>query len=631
MKRRSTMHAVSVQAPDPEPGKQRSVFRRVGIYLPMIVVFCIFAPMIAYMLFMKELGLTVPTFGINGAPSYAAQSSATVILYASSSSKTYFAGLGGNYEVLLGPWRNYFSSRKIDFREIQNASQLRRERSGVLILPSAVSLSDDERAELLAFRAKGGAILCTWATGTRDGTGGWRGWQFLQNLGARVIGEIPAAANVNNLILTGESPVSHTQTAGQRIALAKTSEVLLRATGEVVAGRFMNWSRTPDDERRSEGAVIFTETRENFGRVAYFAFAESGWEAQTRETHDLIADTLQWLRREPAIIRGAWPYGKRAAQVIEMDTEEGFSNALPFASMMKSINYRSTFYVLTSVAKLFPQVLTQLARDFEIGYHGDVHTSFKGQAPAEQEQRLQTMRNEMASVLPEPQGLSGFRAPTEGYDAVTEQLLPKFGIRHHTADPNRSTARLPLMSKAEGVDATNALVVLPRTQRDDINLYLEKLTTEQTTKALIDDFDLSLDTGSLGLLSVHSQNFKADSVLVAAMPGFLNHLTERREPVWLASAGQVADWWRDRERFKLSPKINGKRIEFDITITGQQSIKGATVIVTTPQRGVQTMVDGTKVSMVKPTVSKIDDYRAAVVFDSLAPGNYGYKVTFSSK
>ena len=241
------------------------------------------------------------------------------------------------------------------------------------------------------------------------------------------------------------------------------------------------------------------------------------------------------------------------------------------------------------------------------------------------------MRTEMASVLPELQGAPGFRAPTEGYDAVTEQLLPKFGIRHHTADPNRSTARLPLLSKAEGVEAANALVVLPRTQRDDINLQSEKLTAEQTTKALIDDFDLSLDTGALGLLSVHSQNFKADSVLAAAMPGFLAHLKLRRETLWLASAGQVADWWRDRERFKLSSSSNGRRIEFNITITGQQPLRGATVVVMLPKKGVQAIVEGAKIGMVKPTLAKIDEYRAAVIFDSLAPGSYVYQVSFSPK
>lgn len=614
-----------------ERRSSRSVFRRIGTYLPVMIIMGVAVPTLIYLLFMQSMGWRSPMVGIRGALSYLAPTGNGVVLYASSNTKNYFAEIGGNYEVLLNPWRNYFLNRKLDFKEIRDVSQLSKQKEGVLVLPSAVSLSNEERAEILAFQLRGGAILSTWATGSRNSRGDWQGWKFLENLGAKMLGEIPATANVHNLILTGESPLSHTLAAGQRIELSKTSEALLRLKGEMVAGRFMNRARVTDDERQGEGAIIFTEASRFSGRVAFFAFAESGWESHPLVTYDLIDDTLQWLRREPAIVRAAWPNGKRAAQVIEMDTEEGFANAVPFASMMQSIDYRGTFYVLTSVGKLFPQILAQLGRDFELGYHGDVHTSFKGQSSNVQEQRLQAMRTEMASVIPDTKRITGFRAPTEGYDATTESLLQKFGIRHHTVDPNRTDGRLPLLTNFVNVEPEEALVVLPRTQRDDITLYSEKLTVRQTTKALIDDFDLALDTGALGLLSVHSQNFKADSVLAAAMPGFLEHLKLRRGPLWLASAGQVADWWRDRERFKLSATYSGRRVEFNITVTGTGPVNGTTLVVMLPQKDALLAVEGVKIGMVKPTVLKIDDYRASIVFDSLKPGSYVYQATFVQK
>ncbi len=63
------------------------------------------------------------------------------------------------------------------------------------------------------------------------------------------------------------------------------------------------------------------------------------------------------------------------------------------------------------------------------------------------------------------------------------------------------------------VELADALIVLPRTQRDDINLYWEKLSVEGTTKALIDDFEMAFRSGSLAWLSVHSQNFNEDGIL----------------------------------------------------------------------------------------------------------------------
>jgi peptidoglycan/xylan/chitin deacetylase (PgdA/CDA1 family) len=623
---------ISVSAMKPRSIEQQPrlpFFKRIGSYMYVLIVLGIALPALVYLAIMQTLGWRTPVLGVNGGFSDVLPAGNTIILYAAPSTKTYFAGIGGNYDVLLTPWRDYFLNRKRDFKELQDVSQLREQKNGVLILPSAVALSDDERNEMAAFRARGGAILATWATGTRNDKGAWEGWQFLDTLGVKYLGEVSADKDVNNLILTGESPVSNTHPSGQRIFMSKTSERLLRVKGEVVAGRFMNWARTTDEELRGEGAIVFSEIAANSGRTAFFAFAESAWESHPLATYNLIDDALQWLKREPAIVRGAWPNGKLAAQVVEMDTEQDFSNALPFASMMQSMGYPATFYVLTSVGKLFPDVLTKLSRDFEIGFHGDVHVGFKGQPANQQEKRMQTMRAEMASVIPDLKSMTGFRAPTEGYDGTTEQLLQKFGFRHHTADPNRTEGRLPILAKLDGVESKDSLVILPRTQRDDINLYWEKLSVEQTTKALIDDTDLAIDTGALGLLSIHSQNFNADGILIKAMPGFLEHLKQRRDPLWIASAGQVSDWWRERERLKLSSSYIGKRLEFNITVTGEKPLNGASLILMLPQKGIFPTIQSLKIGTIKPAISKIDNYRAVVILGTLNPGNYAYQVTFS--
>jgi Polysaccharide deacetylase len=609
-------------------GPQTSIFRRIGTYLPVMIILGLAVPAAIYLGIMQMLGWRSPMVGVNAVLSYVAPSSNKVILYGSANTKAYFSNIGGNYEVLLVPWRQYFSNRNMNFKEIQDATQLKKLSEGVLILPSALALNEEERAEITSFRAKGGAILTTWATGTRSGTGAWAGWQFLEDLGTKMVGEIPAEQEVNHLVLHGESPLSNTLPSGQRIGMDKTAEKLLRFKGDMVAGRFMNWARTVDEDRRGEGAVIYSERTGATGRVASFAFAESAWESHPLATYSLIDDTILWLQRTPVIVRGAWPNGKRSAQVIEMDTEQGFPNALLFASMMQSLEIPTTFYVLTSVGKLFPDILTKLAREFEVAYHGDVHVGFKGQSAPTQEQRLQTMRAEMASVIPDTQKITGFRAPTEGYDAITEQLMQKLGIRHHVADPSRTEGRLPFVAKMEDIEPAEALIVLPRTQRDDINLHWEKLNVEQMTKALIDDADIARETAALGLLSVHSQNFSADSVLIKAMPGYLVHLKQLRDSLWLASAGQVVSWWRDRERIKLSSEFFGKRLEFNITVKGDKPVTGVTLIVMLPQKGVLPSIQSIKIGLPMPTVTRIDDFRAAVIFSALNPGNYVYQVTF---
>lgn len=624
-----TMPHLPLRSPHVEDRNERSIWQTIRPFLPTIVVLSIVVPMLIYVALMQVLGWRTPVFGTQGVIGFMPPTSQNVTLYASANTRNYLVGVGGNYDVLLGAWRGYFNDRKLGFNEIDTVAQLRKQKEGVLILPSVLSLSTEERAEIISFRDRGGAILSTWATGTRDDKGAWLGWTFLAGLGIHMQGEIAPEVEVNNLILNGESPVAHTHPAGLRLGLTKTTERLLRFSGDMVAARFMNWARTTDAERRTEGGVVFAETQPEVGRVVAFAFAETVWESHPFFMYGLIDDTLAWLHREPVAVLAAWPHGKRAAQSIEMDTEQGFPNALPFLSMMQAVDYPTSFYVLTSVAKTFPDTLLRLRRESEVHFHGDIHTSFKDQSAAEQTQRVQHMRADLASVLGDTQSITGFRAPTEGYDSTTEQVLQQAGIRHHTADPNRSEARLPLLARQEGVDLTQALVVLPRTQRDDINLYAENLSAEQTTQALIDDATLVRENGALGVLSIHSQNFAQDSTLAKALPGFLVHLKQHKATIWLASTGQVAAWWQQRERIKFKSSYSGKRLLLYLTITGTEPVTGASFTVMLPGKGLLPKVGSTKIGFPAPVVHNIDNYRASLVFESIKPGNYEYQVTFN--
>jgi peptidoglycan/xylan/chitin deacetylase (PgdA/CDA1 family) len=601
----------------------------VGTYLPVIIILGVAISALVFIVMMQLNGWRLPVIGLKGLVANIAPTSNKFFIYNSPNSTAYFKKIGGNYETLVLPWRNYFASRQIKFEELKDPSALAAQTEGVVIIPSALSLSDQERDVILAYRAKGGGVLASWATGTRTSSGDWAGWQFMESLGAKMHGEIPSDSEARHLTLNGESPLSVQQPAGARIWMGKTTEPLLRFSGEAVAARFMTWPRIPDEQRRNEGAIVYTETAPNVGRSVLFAFAETSWESRPFTPHLVIDDTLKWLQREPQIVRASWPNGLMAAQVIEMDTEQEFQNATSFAAMMKGINYRATFYMLTSVGVQFAQVVNDLAREFDIAYHGDIHVSFKDQAANTQEQRIQNMKAELASVLPNAKPITGFRAPTEGYDATTELLLQKHGIRHHAADPSRLEGRVPAVVKMPGVMPENSLVILPRTQRDDINLYWEKLTPEQTTKALIDDFDLAVDTASLGFLSVHSQNFGDGSVLRQALPGFLEHLQKRRSQIWLASSTQVAEWWRDRERIRLTSTHTGKRLDFNITIKGEQPIDGATFTILLPHKRAQLTVQSTKIGLPSPRVMPLDDFRAAVIFDNLKPGDYVYQATFA--
>ena len=90
----------------------------------------------------------------------------------------------------------------------------------------------------------------------------------------------------------------------------------------------------------------------------------------------------------------------------------------------------------------------------------------------------------------------------------------------------------------------------------------------------------------------------------------------------------MADWWRERERFKLSVKLRGRVLDFDLSVTGKTAFSSASLIVMLSTKGVLPTVHGLKFGMPKASVRKIDDYRAVIVFDTLNPGNYAYQASF---
>ncbi len=618
-----------MQTEDPDSFEVRPAHRRIGTYLIGIFVMGIAASVLVFTMAMQGMGWPPAILGGKPQASTAFSENTAVWLYVSPNSKTYYTSIGGNYDTLLAPWRKYLENVKPKNRELTEITDLRTLQYGVLVLPSAAALSMAERQEILAFRDRGGSVLATWATGTRGPAGEWTGWEFLEKLGAaKFTGEIPKEAEIGHLVLSGESPVSFNQSAGKRIWLGNNAERALRFKGTGIGGRFLNWSRTPDPERIDEGAVLYAEAGPQAGRSVIFGFAESSWEQQPTDIHNLVTDSLSWLKHRPNIVKAAWPNGRKAAHLLEMDTEQSFPNALLLAKMMRDTDYKGAFYVLTSSGLEYPDVLKSLNRDFEVAYHGDIHVSFKGQTPEVQAQRISNMQSQMQSVIPDTGAITGFRAPNEGYDKTTEIALQKAGLRHHLSDTHDADTRLPFFAPIEGTDIVSGLMVLPRTQRDDINLLTSFREAPKLAQAMADDFNLTRDTGALGVFSVHSQNLGEGQLLNTAMPGYLSYLNSQKNAVWLATPSAINAWWRDRERFRLVVRMEGPRTEFDVAVGGKLPVNGASLILMLPRKGVIPNITGVKPNMPMPKITLLDEFRASVVFDTLAPGNYFYQVGF---
>ncbi|MEI7761812.1 MAG: polysaccharide deacetylase family protein [Comamonadaceae bacterium] len=532
-------------------------------------------------------------------------------------------------------WREYFRPYGKSFREISRANLIAGLKPGVLVLGSAALLDDQERKAITLFADSGGSILVTWGTGVRDGRGQWAGYGFIEGLlqmkvNGKVLSDDNSERTTRFLNPFGDGPLTWAVPAGQRIFLGEVAETPIRVQSSNLAARYFSWERYPAP-KNSNGAIAYLE--KNGSRRVYFGFSESSWEYDERiEIPNLVDSVMAWLKHETSIYKGAWPNGNASAQLLEMDAEDKYSNAFDFSRDLTSNNLRGTFYSLTSVARQHRTAVQKLSEMHEIGYHGEVHVGFKGKTLDAQDKRLNVMVTDMRDTVGTRAltAVTGFRAPTESWDANTEKILRRLGVRYNVTGPSASEGRLPFFSESEpGLGAEEVMIGLPRTQMDDLNYLGLRLNAALAEELILLDFDYVREAGALGVLSVHSQNYEVGELMTKITPPYLKRLQQYRDGIWTASGHEIADWWRIRDRVAYRPvKGGGRSLAFDVRSPG--NVKGITFFVThhamdMPPKSIKA-IEG---SLPIPELKRVDAYHSALIFrQELKAGHYAYSLEF---
>jgi peptidoglycan/xylan/chitin deacetylase (PgdA/CDA1 family) len=555
--------------------------------------------------------------------SAAVHAAAPVVLLRSDTTAAFFLANGGDYERILAPWRSLFARHGIKVQEMPAAQLESVKQPAVLVLASSAALGEAERDAIRSRLAAGWSVLGTWGVGVRDGKGNWTGYEFIDEVfAARVAPELAPGKDERFLLPFGETPLSHALPAGKRIYLMPTNEPLLRVHARNAAARFGNYMREATQPGALLAAAAFDER--DGARRAYFGFAETTWDSAQADLDAMLLGTLDWLRRKPIVMKSAWPYPHQAALLLEMDTEDKFENSVRFAAVLERFGIRGTFYSLTSEAIRHPNVVKRLASRHEIAYHADVHTGFAKLERKQQDERLRAMIKDMGKLLPDVSVATGFRAPLEQYDATTEKALRANGLRHHAASPAARDDALPGFSSAEpGLPPDKALVVLPRTWLDDINLFTSGLLKGTSAeKMMLDSLEDTLAMRSFGLLSLHTQQFYKGSVMQRATPRLLERIAEQKGSIWVAPGEQIARWWREREAVQITARDEEGELRIQLKVA--RAVKRVKLVLIAPDARTPRLEAGADIARLE----KLDDYRWAIVLPELRQGDSELRIGF---
>ena len=554
-----------------------------------------------------------------------------VQIYASPTTRARLTATGMDANESVRTWEVFLRKYRIPFQLVASVEQLEILQPGVLLLPSAIALTDREKRAVIDFRGKGGGVLSTWMTGVQNEAGESRGYGFMQDaLDVKVVGTTEAQANDMWLLPHGDNPVTHNLPAGSRIWLERAkSWYPLRLVGAHPAANIMDWGRTVVPETPST-TISFDERIQPTGRLSrsvVFGYPERLWVSADPKSLEAIAhNSLMWLLRQPDVYVTAWPHPYASAFVLAVDSADPVAEVdLNFARQFEDAGGRATYYLLSEVAQDSAEILKKIqARGHEVAFLGDRFKAFKGQSTAEQTKRLDTMQSELKAVGFDIAVNSGFHAPMEQYDKTTEKLLKERSFGYYISAMDSSEARLPFFATdgAGSEKSAKPLVVLPRTIGSPED---EDRDEENRMKQFLKELDFAGQMAGLAVVRIPNQSLLDKTELGE----FFGHLKAMSNRMWLATGGQVSEWWRERDRVSANLESNALAPLLKVTISGDKPLRQAVAVwVNLPEsRGVVRLVArGSNAKL--PKVVRVDNWRTAVVLDGFAAGEYQWHLYF---
>ena len=556
-----------------------------------------------------------------------------VFLYASPTTQNYFAKGEIDARVHVQQWEVFLRKYRIPFQVVSSVEKLENTQPGVLLLPSSIALSEREKQAITSFRGKGGSVLSSWLTGVRGERGEWQGFGFMESaLDVKVVGNTEADENDNFMMPHGDSPVTHSLAAGLRIWMERPKDWYpLRLVGRFPAAQIMEWSRTFVLGKQTS-TVVFDERQQPSGRLSrsvVLGYPERLWLSADPKLLEAIAhNSLTWLLRRPDAYVSAWPFPYKSAFVLAVDSAETILDSdVAFAQSLENAGGRATYYVLSENAVKSADNLRKLmARGHEVNYLGDRFAGFRGQSITVQAGRLDAMVKGLKSAGVNVADDAGFHAPMESYDKTTEKLLKERAFGHYIAFMDSSDARLPFIAPAEvgAPKPSKSVVVLPRTQNGPED-SMEVGDPEVGLKTFLSELELSDQMGGLSVVRVPNQSL----LTTAQSDQIFKHLKERKNRMWLATSGQVAEWWRERARLAAQLMAGVTAPQLKVTVKDGKTLQqAATVLINLPDSAVTVRLVARGSYEKLPRVTKIDAWRSAIIFDGWAPGEYYWDIFF---
>lgn len=479
----------------------------------------------------------------------------------------------GAYDAAIALWRDALTA--VGARvTVRTPAQLATVREP-LVVPAAPCLSAQTRDALTRAAQTGTGALVSWMTGTRDQGCRPMGWGFVASIVGAGRFDTLAIQDAAFVTVPAGGGLALGVPPGARLELRGANHVAVRAATRDAhyADAWLN-PQPVRDETLLDGALARGERP----RVAYVGFelrdvADDPW---TRGILSLLLrNAVAHVAGIPLAAPEPWPGGNRAAAVIAQDVEDEFANAQGALDTLRAVGVRSTFFVVSDLAREHPELTRALARNGELATHSEDHRRLGG-APADV-QRTRLARTHGALTTLAGQRVRGLRPPEEQFDVATLAEWQALGGTYVFANNNGRCAC------PEVVDAAGRRLVLMARVSDDDYITVRRARIRQPAQLAElhhDGWEKARALGGLYILSYHS-NMLARPTTVAAL-GLMARTLKADTSAWLVTTGEVAEWWVARSAMETTTAARGDTLLVRVRNAAPTATPAVGVLVSLP-------------------------------------------------
>jgi peptidoglycan/xylan/chitin deacetylase (PgdA/CDA1 family) len=448
----------------------------------------------------------------------------------------------------------------------------------VLVVPSSPCLSLATRAAIERAGALGQGLIATGRVGSYDARCRPIGYGLVVSLsGARRVDTLEKRGMVY-VRFSRDAPLATGIPPGARVELDPAGYVALRKPGRDAYYSDFTLDPLPAGEQPLLDGAIAHATLGR-GRAVYWGFeltdaVQLPWNRLVLAY--LVRNSVAWAAKQILLQVEPWPGGLTAAAAFAQDVEDQFTNARHALDSLRAARVPATYFLTSNLARRHRALTAELAAHGELGTHSENHRLLGGSAPDVQARRLALTQRHLTALLGHP--VRGLRPPEEQFDRATMAGWLKAG-GSYIFGANNSRSAAPELLDIDG----DTIVLLGRVNTDDFGSMSLAWggSLDAITRAYVHEFENVRALGGLYLLSYHSQFF-ARPELVPVVARLARRLAADRE-VWLATTGDVADWWRARARLDVRADFTGnRRLVVRIANRNPRVVRGAVVRVVLP-------------------------------------------------